>query len=74
MIALHMSYLALYIWLLIMLIVNWKDCGSLAFSNIVRFKSLNIKTISKVHTKESTDRGWDVYNRLKDSDRFRGRR
>jgi hypothetical protein len=74
MIAIHMGYLAIYIWLVAMLVVNWKDCGSLAFTNMVKLKTLNIKTISQIQKHDKKDHGWDVYNRLKNSDTFRRRR
>ncbi|MBR1445419.1 MAG: hypothetical protein IJ583_18005, partial [Firmicutes bacterium] len=75
----QMIYTALYIWITVVLVINWRDMGDAAFTNAILLKTLNIKTIStgkiennsEKRSKEDSHSGWDIYNRLKRSDDYR---
>lgn len=69
----HMLFIAAYVWLLAVIVFNWRDFGSNAFSNMVHMRSVNIKEISTERIKDNKNSGRNIYERLKNSDKWRNK-
>lgn len=76
MIMLHFFFTGAYIWIVCVLIFNWKDFGNTAFTNMIRMRSFNIKEISTetINTEEREGVGRSLYEKLKSSDKWRHRK